>query len=187
MTQCALLHLRWPPPSPYFYLPACVNARPTDPPCPAQAAAARRLLGVSESPLGRRALQGERTFEVDIGQGDLWAYQARAGGSRGAACALWARERRCAVHGGLRPPAGPSSLARTTHPPPAPCAAQSETTVSADIEETESGGRKVNLGVARGRAFAANGLECLTKDCEEPVAEVGGWWRLALLGAWQPA
>ena len=65
-----------------------------------------------------------------------------------------------------------------THPPPftRPTAApQSKTTVEADIQETENGTKKLNVGVARGQAFAANGLECFKEDCADPVAEVRAW------------
>ena len=47
-------------------------------PLPPQEATARRLLGVKESPLGRRALLG--TLTVNISQGDVWKYQVGAGG-----------------------------------------------------------------------------------------------------------
>ena len=47
---------------------------------PPQEATARRLLGVQESPLGRRALLG--TLTVNISQGDVWKYQVGRGWRR---------------------------------------------------------------------------------------------------------
>lgn len=78
----------------------------------------------------------------------------------------------------------PAPKPLTTHvlPYPASTQAQSKTQVEGDVRTEESGTRKASLGVARGQAFAANGLECWTEDCADPIAEVGAGQRVGVGG-----